>query len=455
MNNFPRLLTPLNEQFVSEEVFSHLELDNLFSYKTKKILQKACSEQEIHLRQQLFSVLRSEEALHFFESFLQELHTYRKWQLLQESEPENLLYPLYVGRALSRLIKLVESFVGVVAFSGPRRMLKAWADSHGDFINDTQQCLQILEKSADQFFSCERRKRGTMSFVRPIADLCSMLEIFSEGSPTAQLPASFLKAFLEDPVRKKPLSCYQKKYGREFPHGIEQLLEDCEFFSEINRIVRQKEVSWENWCFPKISNDSEFSFSEGFNVFECRPVAVPVANSFCRKSSFTLVRGINSGGKTTFLKLCAVIVLLGRAGCPIPCKDGKISLYTGMATIFADSEGWDDGRFETEKRVLTETLKDLNRGGILFINELYSSTKDYRAISEIQDLAQKISERDIDCVFVTHFDVPHCSTLFAETDTDGLPTYRMTDDSSAIISYTRRILEKYGLHREQLQGSEE
>lgn len=48
------------------------------------------------------------------------------------------------------------------------------------------------------------------------------------------------------------------------------------------------------------------------------------------KSSFHILTGPNMGGKSTFLRQNALIVLLAHAGLPVPAKKAKVPLVDAL-----------------------------------------------------------------------------------------------------------------------------
>ncbi len=450
MNNFPRLLTLSNQSFITDDVFSDLGVTGVLSDKTRRILKYTCSEQEINRRQEFFKeLLTNTETTQTFEHFIQEAYTYQKWKTLQDKEPLNTLYLLYTGRALLQMINYLESLKNISVFSELWTMLTIWLDTYKEFSKDVKNCIETLKENSTQTFSFERAKHRSISFTEPILKLSEALSINSETLPTSQLPPNLMIQYLENPQRKKMLLHFQKKYIGSFPKGIDFLLDDCEFFSEIERVIIQASNSWTNWCFPQISSNFKFFFIDGYNAFDNTPVEKKIENSFDKKSPFTLIRGFNSGGKTMFLKLCGTILLFGQAGCPVPCKNAEIPLYTSLSTIFADSENWDSGRLAAEKLALSNKLQSIEKNGILLVNELFSSTSDRKATTEIIQLIEETKKRNISCIFVTHFDVSHPDTLFAGVDDKGEPTYKILPTPTLQMSSTKRILKKYGLYKDQ------
>lgn len=49
---------------------------------------------------------------------------------------------------------------------------------------------------------------------------------------------------------------------------------------------------------------------------------------------FLLLTGANMGGKSTYLRSCALCVLMGQMGCFVPCEYAKFSLIDGIHTRY-------------------------------------------------------------------------------------------------------------------------
>lgn len=445
LGELPSLLS-LGALRAAPHVFTDLELDGVLSSRCREVLSRSCSKEEALRRQEMFRALSDPALSQAFASFLQECYSYEKW--LGLSAAGNPLTVLYAGRALCRMIRGVVPFSHLEIFVSLTEFFETLQRKNPRLPDETEAVLSALAKSPSMVVSLGGR-RTSIAVGGAVRNLCADLNL-NEASPiSGNLPSDLLDRFVAEGDRKRMLNAYVRRYSEAFPTGVADLIRDCEFFAEICRLREGSADRWNAWCYPELSK-STFSFCEGYHVLNSRPVTSPVGNDFEKTHSFTLIRGVNSGGKTTFLRLCGVVALLGGAGCPVPCLRARIPLYERIETVFAEGERLDEGRFDSEQDRLRRRCAGLGEAALLLVNELFSSTKASLAVSSVAELRREGAARGWDCLFVTHFDLPPAEdyfTLFAGVLSDGTPSYRIERTDAPVASFTWAILKKHGLGR--------
>ncbi|MFC6796704.1 MULTISPECIES: endonuclease MutS2 [unclassified Haladaptatus] len=115
----------------------------------------------------------------------------------------------------------------------------------------------------------------------------------------------------------------------------------------------------------------------------------------------TLLSGVNSGGKTSTLDLCAVVVILAHMGLPVPAAKARISLVEELHYHAKTQGTLDAGAFESTLRdfagLVTGDAKKL-----VLVDELESITEPGASAKIIAGILEALSERDDSGVFVSH-----------------------------------------------------
>ncbi|MBN1776764.1 MAG: hypothetical protein JW811_01455 [Clostridiales bacterium] len=89
-----------------------------------------------------------------------------------------------------------------------------------------------------------------------------------------------------------------------------------------------------------------------------------------------IVTGANHSGKTTYIRAVGQITALAALGLPVPCEYAELPLFTGFFSHFSDAEegAAQQGRLKEELLQLKPILKQAGTGGLVLLNEMFSST---------------------------------------------------------------------------------
>uniref|UniRef100_A0A0M3K2D2 DNA mismatch repair protein Msh2 (inferred by orthology to a human protein) n=1 Tax=Anisakis simplex TaxID=6269 RepID=A0A0M3K2D2_ANISI len=138
------------------------------------------------------------------------------------------------------------------------------------------------------------------------------------------------------------------------------------------------------------------------------------------KTRFLLLSGANMGGKSTYLRSCALTVLMGQMGCLVPCDSARFSLIDGIHTRIGSCDYQCKGvsTFMAEMIDSATILETATQYSLVIIDELGRGTSTYDgfglawAIAELGfhfDLRNLVCYSDLlsrvqcFCVFATHF----------------------------------------------------
>ena len=175
------------------------------------------------------------------------------------------------------------------------------------------------------------------------------------------------------------------------------------------------------WCRPNMSNDPELAIESGRHpVVEAALAANGerfVANdcSLSETDRLWLVGGPNMGGKSTFLRQNALIVLMAQAGGFVPARSATIGLVDQMFSRVGASDNLARGRstFMVEMVETAAILSQATARSFVILDEVGRGTSTYDGLALAWAVAEAIHETNQSrCLFATHY---HEMARLAET----------------------------------------
>ncbi|WP_084523335.1 MutS-related protein [Nocardia inohanensis] len=155
-------------------------------------------------------------------------------------------------------------------------------------------------------------------------------------------------------------------------------------------------------------------------------------------TTFTVVTGANSGGKSTFLRSVGCAQLMMQAGLFVTARACTADIRHGLFTHFvrAEDPAMQHGRLDEELARLREITDQLAPHAMVLCNEPFASTNDRDAAAITDPILSALLDSGVKVVLVTHlhdfarqrFAQRHPTDLFlrAERAPDGRRTYRLT-----------------------------
>ena len=158
----------------------------------------------------------------------------------------------------------------------------------------------------------------------------------------------------------------------------------------------------------------EFVSEEGINIVGGRhPVVEQIAQPFIANAvalspyrQLLLITGPNMGGKSTFMRQTALIVLLAHCGCFVPAQSAKIGKIDRIFTRIGASDDLAGGR-STFMVEMTETANILNNAtanSLVLLDEIGRGTSTFDGLSLAWACAKQLLEKNRSyTLFATHY----------------------------------------------------
>jgi len=168
-----------------------------------------------------------------------------------------------------------------------------------------------------------------------------------------------------------------------------------------------------------------------------------------------ILTGVNSGGKTTYLRGLGVAIAFFNAGLFIPATNACIPCFEEMTALFAGATpNIRDGakRFIHEKEIVYKAIENSKPSSFILVNELFSSIDERTALAEYGQIINLLQQKTCFCLMITHYQslpewvqpYPEIVSLMAATGNNNERLYKIIR-SQGSYSNVLDILRKYAL----------
>lgn len=212
-------------------------------------------------------------------------------------------------------------------------------------------------------------------------------------------------------------------------------------------------------------NDEFTTLSSSYDISLVSSKINTIPNDFVISDSENIqfILGVNSGGKTCYIRSVGINYLLANTVGYAFCKEANVLALKYFNSHFPNEENYKvgDGRLIDEINRLKEIKKTFSKYSITFLNETFSSTSEDKACVLTYDLIEKCTNTKSKILFVTHqykiFDevknqnIGYYTPVVEEGNTN-IRTYKIKKVEQKLLSYVNDILVKHGLTKEMLRG---
>ncbi len=183
------------------------------------------------------------------------------------------------------------------------------------------------------------------------------------------------------------------------------------------------------------------------------PNSVEIGDGGC---SLMIVTGPNMAGKSTYMRQCALIVILAQMGSFVPAKSAEIGL---VDRIFTRVGAFDDltARQSTFMVEMIETANILNNAterSLVILDEIGRGTSTYDGMALAWAVAERIVQMKSRAMFATHF---HQLTEMASTHHGVKNVHTLARESDDTIVFLHKVVDggtdkSYGVQVAALAG---
>ena len=184
-----------------------------------------------------------------------------------------------------------------------------------------------------------------------------------------------------------------------------------------------------------------------------------VANDVHMDSSTTilLITGPNMGGKSTYMRQTALIVILAQMGCYVPCKECRMPLFDKIFIRIGASDDILSGQstFMVEMSEANRALQQATSRSLVLFDEIGRGTSTYDGMA----LAQSMMEYLASCVHAKTMFSTHYHELTSLVDSMGVVknVHVVVKEDDDKVTFLYRIKEgaaghSYGINVARLAG---
>jgi DNA mismatch repair protein MutS len=275
-------------------------------------------------------------------------------------------------------------------------------------------------------------------------------------------------------------SCALRLEVELFEGVVQKLLKQGERLAATAQVLAQLDVfsGWallageESYVRPEVDDSQSITIVDGRHPVieqilqradpvpgECDyfvPNGTELDSSGCQ---IALVTGPNMGGKSTYVRQVALIVLLAQTGCWVPAVSARIGRVDRIFTRIGSGDDLSRGRstFLMEMEETAAILHGATENSLIILDEIGRGTSTYDGLSiawAVLEYLHGPADRGPRTLFATHY-------LELTRLTDSLPRLRnfrlAVRESEGSVLFLRKILEgpadrSYGIHVAQLAG---
>jgi len=178
---------------------------------------------------------------------------------------------------------------------------------------------------------------------------------------------------------------------------------------------------------PEINEGSEITIKDGRHpVVERYTTEQFVPNDTlldCENNHLLIITGPNMAGKSTYIRQCAILVIMAQIGSYIPTSSARIGIVDKIFTRIGARDDIAKGQstFMVEMSEAADILNNLTSQSLIILDEVGRGTSTYDGLSLAWAIAEYLQNKKTRTLFATHF---HELTALAE-DHPGVRNYNV------------------------------
>ena len=191
---------------------------------------------------------------------------------------------------------------------------------------------------------------------------------------------------------------------------ISKIQEASSVLSELDVILSLTVVAEQNsFVKPEITDKNSIHVKEGRHpVVEVVSKKDYVPNDIImdEKTNILLITGPNMSGKSTYMRMLAICVILNQIGSFVPCKKAVLPIFDNIFTRIGASDDLVSGEstFMVEMKEANFAVSNATKNSLILFDELGRGTATYDGMSLAQSILEYIHD-NIGCktLFSTHY----------------------------------------------------
>lgn len=208
-----------------------------------------------------------------------------------------------------------------------------------------------------------------------------------------------------------------------------------------------------HWTAPELTDTVEIHIEAGRHPVIERAHSTPFVPNDTHLTpdhSLALITGPNMGGKSTYMRQTALIVLLARIGSFVPAKAARIGLVDRIFTRIGASDDLAGGRstFMVEMTETAAILAEATDHSLVLMDEVGRGTSTFDGLALAWASAERLAECGALTLFATHY---FELTSLSESLTSVFNIHLTAEVTGESIVFLHRVAEgptsrSYGLH---------
>ncbi|MFD1674621.1 DNA mismatch repair protein MutS [Alicyclobacillus fodiniaquatilis] len=185
---------------------------------------------------------------------------------------------------------------------------------------------------------------------------------------------------------------------------------------------------------------------------------VPNDTRLCGEQQMILLTGPNMGGKSTYMRQTAIIVIMAQMGAFVPAKRAVIGVVDQIFARIgaADDLGRGQSTFMVEMIELAEILRQSTARTLVLLDEIGRGTSTYDGLSIAEAVVEEMAQRS-DCpltMFATHY---HELIAFSQSFANVCNYSMAVEETDAGVTFLHTVVERpsdrsYGIQVARLAG---
>ncbi len=228
---------------------------------------------------------------------------------------------------------------------------------------------------------------------------------------------------------------YESLFDDIMPH-LEALMKSAAYTAKLDVLTNFAERAQSlNLHPPELVKHNTLSYNNGRHLVVEQVMQAPfIANPLHMddKTRMLMVTGPNMGGKSTYMRQTALIVILAYIGCFVPATDAKIGPIDQIFTRIGAADDLASGRstFMVEMTETANIMHNATASSLVLMDEIGRGTSTYDGLSLAWACAQQLALHTKSfTLFATHyFELTELASQFASVENVHLTALEYGDD---------------------------